>query len=64
MSQDIDEQLKVAHNLTDVVERADRKVCATLLQNNVYNSDNSNAQDRIFAWRKEYEKFQQVVYVK
>ena len=31
MSKDIDEQLKLAHNVVDVVNRAKRKICVTLL---------------------------------
>ena len=31
MSKDMDEQLKLAHKVVDVVDRANRKVCVTLL---------------------------------
>ena len=47
MSKDMDEQLKLAHKVVDVVDRA----------------NSSYAQVRLFARKKEDEKFQQVVYV-
>ena len=64
MSKDMDEQLKLAHKLVDIVDRANRKICVTLLQYNVDKPENSYAQVRLFARKKEDEKFQQVVYVK
>ena len=36
MSKDMDEQLKLSHNEVDVVDRANRKICVTLLR---YNAD-------------------------
>ena len=35
MSEDMDEQLKLVHKVIDVVDRANRKVCVTLLRYNV-----------------------------
>ena len=35
MSKDMGEQLKLAHNVVDVVERANRKICVTLPRYNV-----------------------------
>ena len=32
MSRDLDEQLKRAHKVVDVVDRANRKICVTLLR--------------------------------
>ena len=64
MSRDMDEQLKVAHKVVDVVERTNRKICVTLLRYNVDKPESSYAQVRLFARKKEDEKFQQVVYVK
>ena len=64
MSRDMDEQLKLAHKLVDVVDRTNRKICVTLLRYNVDKLDSSYAQVRLFARKKEDEKFQQVVYVK
>ena len=32
MSKDMDEQLKLAHKVVDVVDRANRKICVTLLR--------------------------------
>ena len=63
MSKDMDEQLKLAHKVVDVVDRANRKICQTLLRYNVDKPENSYAQVRLFARKKEDEKFQQVVYV-
>ena len=64
MSRDMDEQLKLAHKLVDVVDRTNRKICVTLLRYNVDKPESSYAQVRLFARNKEDEKFQQVVYVK
>ena len=63
MSKDLDEQLKLAHKVVDVVDRANRKICVTLLRYNVDKLQSSYAQVRIFARKKEDAKFQQVVYV-
>ena len=63
MSKDIDEQLKLAHKVVHVVDRANRKICVTLPRYNVDRPDSSYAQVRLFARKKEDEKFQQVVYV-
>ena len=64
MSEDKDEQLKMAHKVVDVVDRANRKSCVTLLRYNVDKPESSHAEVRLFAREKEDEKFQQVVYVK
>ena len=60
-SRDMDEQLKLAHKLVDVVDRTNRKICVTLLRYNVDNPESSYAQVRLFAKKKENEKFQQAV---
>ena len=59
----MDEQLKLAHKVVDVVDRANRKICVTLPRYNVDNPESSYAQIRLFARKMEDEKFQQVVYV-
>ena len=59
----MDEQLKLAHKLVDVVDRTNRKICVTLLRYNVDNPESSYAQVRLFARKKADEKFQQVFYV-
>ena len=64
MSRDMDEQLKLAHKVVDVVDRANRTICVTLLWYNVDKPESPYAQVRLFARKKEDEKFQQVVYVK
>ena len=60
----MDERLKLAHKVVDVVDRANRKICVTLLRYNVDKPESSYAQVRIFAGKKGDEKFQRVVYVK
>ena len=52
MSKDMEEQLKLAHKIVDVLDRANRKICVTLLRYNVDKPDSSYAQVRIFAMRK------------
>ena len=63
MSKNNDEQLKLAHKVVDVVDRANRKICVTPLRYNVDKPESSYAQFRLFATKKEDEKFQQVVYM-
>ena len=63
-SKDMADQIKLAHKVVDVVDRANRKICVTLLRYNVDKPESSNAQVRLFARKKEDEKFQQVVCVK
>ena len=63
MSKDMDEQLKLAHKLVDVVDRANRKICVTLLRYNVDKLESSYSQVGLSTRKKEDEKFQQVVYV-
>ena len=62
LSKDMDEQLKLARKVFDVVDRANKKHCVTLLRYNVDKCESSNAQVQLFA-RKKDEKFQQFVYV-
>ena len=61
MSRDMDEQLKLAHKVVDVVDRTSKEICVTLLRYNVDKPESSYAQVRLFARKKEDEKFQQVV---
>ena len=63
MSKDMDEQLRLAHNAVDVVDRANSKICVTLLRYNVDKPESSYAQVRLFATKNEDENFQQVVYM-
>ena len=63
MSKDMHEQRKLAHKVADVVDRANIKICVSLLWYNVYKPESSYAQVPLFARKKEDEKFQQVVYV-
>ena len=61
LSKDMDGRLKLAHNLVDVVDWANRKICVTLLRYSVNKPENFYAQFQIFARRKEKKKFQQIV---
>ena len=63
MSRDTYEQLKLAHNVVDVVDRTNRKIYVTLLRDNADKLYSFYAQVQLFARKKEDEKFQQVVYV-
>ena len=63
MYKDMDEQLKLAHKLLGVVDRANGKICLTLLRYNVDKLGSFYAQFRLFARKIGDEKFQQVVNV-
>ena len=63
MSQDMDKQLKLAHKIVDFMDRANRKIGVTLLRYNVAKPESSCARVRIFARKKEDDKFEQVDYV-
>ena len=63
-SKDMDEQLKLAHKVVDVMYRANEKICVTLLRSNVDKPETSYAQVQIFARKKEDENSQHVFYVK
>ena len=43
-SKNMDEQLKLAHKVVDVVDRANRKICVTLLRKNLDKLESSYAQ--------------------
>ena len=60
----MDEQHKLAHKVVVVVDRANKKICGTLLRYNVDKLESSYAQVRLFRRKKEDEKLQQVVFVK
>ena len=57
MSKDMDEQLKLAHKVVDVVDGANRKICVTLLRYSVDKPESSYAKVRLFARKNEDEKF-------
>ena len=63
MSKDMEEQLKLAHKVVDVVNRENSKICVTLLRCNVDKPESSYDQVRLFARKKADVKFQQLVYV-
>ena len=64
MSKDLIEQLKLIQKVVDVVDRSNRRICATLLGYNVDKPENSFAHVQLVTQTKEDEKLQQVVYVK
>ena len=59
----MEEQLKLVHKVIDVVDRANRRICVTLLRYKAENPETSYAQVRLLGRKKEEEKFQQIVYV-
>ena len=59
----MEEQLKLAQKVIDVVDRPNRRICVTLLRYTVENPETSYAQVRLFGRKKEEEKFQLIVYV-
>ena len=63
VSKEMDEQLKLSHNLVDAVDKANRKNCVILLRYSVKKSEIFFAQNRFFARKTEVEKFQQIVIV-
>ena len=63
LSKDMEEQLKLVHNVIEVVDRPNRKICVTLLRYKVDNPESSYAQVRLFGRKMEQGKFQQIVYV-
>ena len=60
----MDEQLRLAHQMMDLMDRTIGKVCVTLLWYNVDKPERSYAQKQLFARKKEDEKFDQIVNVK
>ena len=63
LCKDMELQLKLVQKVIDVVDRPNRKICVTLLRYKADNPETSYAQVRLFGWKKEEEKFQQIVYV-
>ena len=63
MSRDMNEQLKLAHKVVDVMDRTNRKICVTLLRYNVDEPESYYAPVQFFPRKKEDAKFPQVVYV-
>ena len=63
MSKEVDQQLKLAHKLNDLVDRANRKICVTLLRYNVNKPESKPNQLRFLTKKEEGEKFQQFVFV-
>ena len=63
MSKNMDEQFPLAHKMVDVVDRANGEICVTLLRYIVDKPESFNGQIGKFARKKEYEKFQLVIYV-
>ena len=62
-SRHLNEHLKLANKLVDVVDRATKKICVNLLRYNVENPENSFAQFLQYARKKQDKSFQQIGYV-
>ena len=62
LSKDMDKQLKLAYSLVNVVDRANRKICVTLLRYNVGNPENASVQVGYFVRKTENKNSQQNVY--
>ena len=60
----MDEQFKLGIKVVDVVDRANRKKCVTLLRYNLGKPGSSYAQVQFSASKKEDDKFQPIVYAK
>ena len=63
LSKDTEEQLKLVHKVIDVVDCPNRSICVTSLRYKLDNPEVSYAKIRLFRWKKEEEKFQQLGYV-
>ena len=61
LSKDMEEQLKLVHNVIDVADCPNRRICVTVLRCKADNPEISYAQVRLFGRKKEEEKFQQIV---
>ena len=64
MSRNTNEHFKLAQKVVDVVDPVSRNICVTLLQYNMDELGSFFAQVRLFARKKEAEKFQQAVIMK
>ena len=62
-SEEMVESLQLVHELVDVVDRENRKLCVTLLRYNADKPESSFVQVRVFAGKREEKKSQQIVYV-
>ena len=63
-SKNMDEQLKLSHKVVDVVDRANKRICVTLLRYNFEKPESFFAQILLFARKKENEKFQQKTFLR
>ena len=63
LSKDMEEQLKLVHKVVDVVDRPNRRFCATLLRYKVDEPETSYVQTRLFERKKEEEQFLQIMYI-
>ena len=63
LAKDMEEQLKLTRKVVENNVRPRRKLCVTMLRYNVEKPKTSYVQVRLFAKRKEEEKFNQIVNV-
>ena len=61
LAKDMEEQLKLAHKIVEIVDRPHRKICVTMLRYNVEKPVTSYVQVRLFGRRKDEEKFNPIV---
>ena len=64
LAKDMEKQLKLAHQVVEVVDRSHRKICVAMLRYNVEKPEISYVQVRLFGRREDEEKFNQIVFVK
>ena len=57
------EQFKMAHDVIDVVDRTNKKICVNLMQYSLEQPESSYAHVRLFAKKNEDQRFQQIFYV-
>ena len=60
---DMEEQLKLVHKVTDIVDCPKKRNCMTLLRYKADNPDTSYAQVRLLGRKTKEENFRQIVYV-
>ena len=64
MSKDMDEQLKLSRSMVDIVNRANKKICLTLLHKNKDKPERFYTKVRLFARKKEDVELHQSEFVK
>ena len=60
LSKDLDEQLKLAHKVVNLVDRANKNICVTLLRCSVDKPESTYAQVQIFEKKRRMRSFNKV----